>query len=221
MSPSAVVVFAGPSMHGADAAGRALLERCDVWAPAGRGDVLRALSTQPRALVLIDGYFHRVPAVTHQELLYALDAGVPVFGAASMGALRAAELERFGMTGVGRIFAAYRDGVVAATMRWRCMRPPVWLCAVRVALVECVWRSNRFSRGSRRNLWAVPRPSRRWRSRNGLGDVARAPRSARLAGVARGELETVSVKREDGLAAIAEALGASVTRFPGVRRRGI
>ena len=37
-------------------------------------------------------------------------AGTQVFGAASMGALRAAELAPFGMIGVGAIFAAYRDG---------------------------------------------------------------------------------------------------------------
>jgi hypothetical protein len=36
--------------------------------------------------------------------------GVHVFGSASMGALRAAELHPFGMRGVGRIFEVYRDG---------------------------------------------------------------------------------------------------------------
>ena len=38
--------------------------------------------------------------------------GAPVFGAASMGALRGAELEPYGMEGVGAIFTAYRDGVL-------------------------------------------------------------------------------------------------------------
>ena len=33
-----------------------------------------------------------------------------MFGAASVGALRAVELERYGMRGVGEIFRAYRDG---------------------------------------------------------------------------------------------------------------
>jgi hypothetical protein len=36
--------------------------------------------------------------------------GIHVFGSASMGALRAAELASFGMRGVGRIFEAYRTG---------------------------------------------------------------------------------------------------------------
>jgi hypothetical protein len=39
-----------------------------------------------------------------------MDQGIQVFGSASMGALRAAELHHFGMQGVGRIFEAYRDG---------------------------------------------------------------------------------------------------------------
>ena len=39
-----------------------------------------------------------------------MSQGVHVYGAASIGALRAAELAQFGMRGVGVIFAAYRDG---------------------------------------------------------------------------------------------------------------
>ena len=59
---------------------------------------------------MIDGYFERVPAVWHKEILWALSRGIHVFGAASMGALRAAELYPFGMIGVGAIFEAFRDG---------------------------------------------------------------------------------------------------------------
>ena len=68
----------------------------------------------PRAIGLIDGVFERVLPVWHKEILWALARGVHVFGAASMGALRAAELHAFGMVGVGRIFAAYRDGELEA-----------------------------------------------------------------------------------------------------------
>jgi hypothetical protein len=38
--------------------------------------------------------------------------GIHVFGAASIGALRAAELDTFGMRGIGQIYEAYRDGVL-------------------------------------------------------------------------------------------------------------
>src|SRR5262249_28119281 len=41
-----------------------------------------------------------------------MSAGIHVFGASSMGALRAAELHQFGMEGVGQIFEAYRDGTI-------------------------------------------------------------------------------------------------------------
>src|SRR5262249_5184466 len=60
----------------------------------------------------LDGYYFTVPSVAHKEVLYALDAGVRVIGAASLGALRAAELAPFGMIGVGTVFDWYRSGVI-------------------------------------------------------------------------------------------------------------
>ena len=39
--------------------------------------------------------------------------GIHVYGSASIGALRAAELQSFGMIGIGRIFEAFRDGILA------------------------------------------------------------------------------------------------------------
>src|SRR4029077_1176541 len=41
---------------------------------------------------------------------WAMSQGIHVFGAASIGALRAAELADFGMVGIGRIFADFREG---------------------------------------------------------------------------------------------------------------
>lgn len=103
------VVFLGPSLARGDAA--ALLE-ADYRGPAAAGDILRAVRTRPSAIVLIDGVFARVPAVWHKELLHALDEGIPVYGAASMGALRAAELRDFGMVGVGSIYARYASAAL-------------------------------------------------------------------------------------------------------------
>jgi hypothetical protein len=82
---------------------------CEVRAPARQGDVWRALVDRPRALVLIDGVFEAQPSVWHHELRAAIAAGVVVFGASSMGALRAAELSAEGMIGIGAIFRSYRD----------------------------------------------------------------------------------------------------------------
>ncbi|MDF1931900.1 TfuA-like protein [Legionella pneumophila] len=44
-----------------------------------------------------------------RKILTALDYGLEVFGAASMGALRAAELDAFGMKGYGRIYEMYKN----------------------------------------------------------------------------------------------------------------
>src|ERR1700745_3074106 len=72
--------------------------------PVSQGDVYRAARSRPRAIGIIDGYFSGAPSVWHKEILWALSRGIAVFGSASMGALRAAELHPFGMRGVGRIF---------------------------------------------------------------------------------------------------------------------
>jgi hypothetical protein len=102
------VVFLGPSLAGAEA--REILD-ARYLPPARRGDILAAVRThRPEVVALIDGYFEQVPSVWHKEILWALDRGVRVCGAASMGALRAAELAQFGMTGAGRVFEAYRSG---------------------------------------------------------------------------------------------------------------
>ena len=112
-----VVAFAGPSLHRelAGAGGpdwSALERRVELRPPARRGDLLAAAAEGPDVLVLLDGYYCTVPAVLHKEVLYALAAGIRVLGAASMGALRAAELAPFGMEGIGRVFEWYRDGVL-------------------------------------------------------------------------------------------------------------
>ena len=104
-----VVVFLGPSLPAAEA--RAL-GPCRVLPPARAGDLLAVLPERPLAVALVDGVFEAVPSVWQHELLAAQAAGVQVFGGASMGALRAAGLSPFGVVGVGRIFAAYRDGAL-------------------------------------------------------------------------------------------------------------
>lgn len=79
--------------------------------PIKQGDLLRALRDhEPDLVLIVDGYFEQVPAVWHKEILWALQQGVNVVGAASMGALRAAELQQFGMQGVGKVFQAYSSG---------------------------------------------------------------------------------------------------------------
>jgi hypothetical protein len=84
----------------------------DVYGPASLGSVFRATKRGYKKIILIDGYFGNVPSVWHKEILYAISEGVDVSGAASIGALRAAELFRFGMKGFGIIFRLYRRGIL-------------------------------------------------------------------------------------------------------------
>jgi hypothetical protein len=103
------VVFLGPSLNVEIAKQYLPAVYCG---PAAQGDVLRVLPRRPRLIGIIDGYFETVPAVWHKEILHAMSVGVHVLGAASMGALRAAELEPFGMVGVGQVFEWYRSGAI-------------------------------------------------------------------------------------------------------------
>jgi hypothetical protein len=102
-----VYIFTGPTLSAED--GAAELDASFV-PPAAQGDVYRASLDRPRAIGIIDGYFERIPSVWHKEILWAMSQGIHVFGASSMGALRAAELEPFGMEGVGAVFEAFKRG---------------------------------------------------------------------------------------------------------------
>ncbi|MGC4067141.1 MAG: TfuA-like protein [Polyangiaceae bacterium] len=103
-----IYVFVGPTLD-VDQARKHL--QAHYLPPVARGDVYRVALRKPFAIGIIDGYFSEAPAVWHKEILWAMAQGIHVFGASSMGALRAAELSPFGMCGVGRIFEAFRDGV--------------------------------------------------------------------------------------------------------------
>ncbi|ASY72152.1 antibiotic resistance protein [Sinorhizobium fredii USDA 205] len=98
------IVFVGPTVPDATKlAGDALAIR----PPATQGDILRAVYDGAAVIGLIDGNFEYVAPVWHKEILLALSQGVTVVGAASMGALRAAECAAFGMVGIGEIFRQY------------------------------------------------------------------------------------------------------------------
>lgn len=100
------ILFAGPSLYGADYNRTGL----DVRPPARQGDLHRAVLDGATAIGLVDGVFGFVPSVWHKEILFALKAGAHVLGAASLGALRAAECADFGMEPVGAIALSYLDG---------------------------------------------------------------------------------------------------------------
>ncbi|OLP52714.1 antibiotic resistance protein [Rhizobium rhizosphaerae] len=102
------LLFVGPTLPDAPRLGLKL----DLRAPVLQGDVYRAVEEGASVIGLIDGGFEYTAPVWHKEILYALSKGVRVLGAASMGALRAAECHGFGMIGIGEIFRSYRDGLL-------------------------------------------------------------------------------------------------------------
>ncbi|MGW4984038.1 TfuA-like protein [Streptomyces mirabilis] len=78
------------------------------------GDLFDDAIADTDTVVIIDGLYHQTAALRHKEILATLARGVHVLGAASIGALRAAELHRFGMRGVGAIFRRYLSGELTA-----------------------------------------------------------------------------------------------------------
>ncbi|MGH8929961.1 MAG: TfuA-like protein [Egibacteraceae bacterium] len=102
------VIFLGPSLPLAEAQ-QILPAR--YLPPARQADLLSvAVNFRPDVIGLIDGMFMQALSVWHKEILYALEQGIRVYGASSMGALRAAETAPMGMVGVGEIYRMYATG---------------------------------------------------------------------------------------------------------------
>ncbi|MFJ7305184.1 TfuA-like protein [Streptomyces sp. NPDC099088] len=105
-------LFVGPSLP--QPIREAYAANAVVLPPVAAGELPALQASAGDTVAIIDGFFYRRPAVRHKEILDLLNSGVRVFGAASMGALRAAELAAFGMQGHGRIFTDYHTGVICA-----------------------------------------------------------------------------------------------------------
>lgn len=103
-------LFVGPTGYGVNIdlftrAGEVLL-----LPPVRRGDIDRLRSSMKATTICIcDGEFHQYPAVGHAEIRDAILAGWEVWGICSMGAIRAAEMECYGMRGYGDVFEEYRS----------------------------------------------------------------------------------------------------------------
>lgn len=235
------VVFAGPSIAGTtfsgappgdDADQAAELDPgpapIDLRRPAAAGDILDAAEADAPVIALIDGYFDRVPAPWHKEILIALDAGIPVVGGASLGALRAAELDVYGMVGVGWVYEQFASGVlldddevaVAHGVEGGELRP------FSDAMVDIRWslaralEESRLDRGEHDRLIELAK-GRFYIERSFLQLRADA-RSAELGCAGDVELwqwlgdPERSIKRMDACAVIAEAIAAVGTTPPGL-----
>jgi len=148
-----VVIFLGPSLPPSEA--EEFLSSSDssrvlYCPPIKRGDITALLAgrypfvsehplTQPlspRIIGIIDGLFLETAAVGHREILSALRAGITVIGSSSMGALRAFELESFGMIGIGDIFHLYRSGTIESDDEVALVCDPVFYTSLSEPLVH-------------------------------------------------------------------------------------
>lgn len=105
--PMKTIVFAGPSL--AEARLRCLSTATHA-PPIKRGD-LAAVGGYD-VIIILDGEFGQSDAVSPKEILAIIEKGKTVIGAASMGALRASELDRSGMIGVGWVYDYFRRQAV-------------------------------------------------------------------------------------------------------------
>jgi hypothetical protein len=99
------IVYLGPSLPRCEAAQHLNARYCP---PIKRGNLTQTKEYNP--IVIIDGEFYQSLSVSPKEILELADRGKTVIGAASMGALRAAELYPFGVQGVGWVYDGYRSG---------------------------------------------------------------------------------------------------------------
>jgi TfuA protein len=104
------VIFLGPTLSIEKA--KEILD-ADYRLPAKKGDLLRLIPSPVKFVGLIDGYFLQDYPPTPIEVYNLLrKKNVKVFGSSSLGALRAVELKKFGMIGIGKIFNLYLNGII-------------------------------------------------------------------------------------------------------------
>jgi hypothetical protein len=130
------VVFLGPSINSREAATYLAAE---YRPPIRRGDLPRVIADGAQMIGIVDGEFGQSLAVSVMEICAGLKRGVKIWGAASMGALRAAECRSAGMVGVGWIFQNYVDGILRADDEVALLFDPQNYRATTIPLVNIRW----------------------------------------------------------------------------------
>ena len=108
------IVYLGPTLNREEAS--KILD-ADYRDPAKKGDFLRLShsSDEKKYVGFIDGVFlHDYPPSPIEVYHLATRKNIELIGAASLGALRAVELEKFGMKGIGKIFQLFKNGILNA-----------------------------------------------------------------------------------------------------------
>lgn len=108
------IVYLGPTLKREEAI--RILD-ADYRDPAKKGDFLMLSrdSDEKKYVGFVDGVFlHDYPPSPIEVYHLATRKNIELIGASSLGALRAVELEKFGMKGIGKIFQLYKNGIINA-----------------------------------------------------------------------------------------------------------
>lgn len=108
------IVYLGPTLSREEAI--KILD-ADYRDPAKKGDFLMLSrdSDEKKYVGFVDGVFlHDYPPSPIEVYHLATRKNIELIGASSLGALRAVELEKFGMKGIGKIFQLYKNGIIDA-----------------------------------------------------------------------------------------------------------
>jgi hypothetical protein len=161
-------------------------------------------------LLLIDGFVLHDPPPSSKEITAAMKRGIPVYGAASVGALLAVKLRNVGMIGRGWVFESYLDGTIIGCAEVLISMIPETFKPLTVPLVNIRYALSRLS-----PLYGITAATQH----SILGSVSaicfeeRTPASVRevfvRAGVADSLIEQVlapafDIKKRDGIALIEE-----------------
>ena len=125
------VVFTGLSVSQAEA--RALVN-AEICPPVRSGDLDRL--RDGKSVAIIDGVLKPEPVLSVGEIRRALQRGMKIRGAASLGALRAHQTHRDGMEGSGWVYQAYVSGHIEGTDEIKVLYDPFSHRPVTVPLVN-------------------------------------------------------------------------------------
>jgi hypothetical protein len=214
------VVYVGPSIDVAEAA--TILPWAEFRPPVRAGDLYVAWNQGASVLLVIDGQFLQEDALPPREVVDVAQDGALLYGASSMGALRAAECWPVGVRGVGVVYRLFRTGrlisdeeVAVATDATRGFR------ATSVALVNVRYAVRKAARAGlldRPAADAIVASARRlfYTDRTWATVLAGADRAgdARLAEFCAGK----DLKREDALRLL-RTVRAALPRIEGTKRR--
>jgi ribosomal protein S12 methylthiotransferase accessory factor len=210
-----LAVFAGPSLPPPD---RRAFEGVTYLPPASRGDVLQAARDYD-AVLLIDGVFHHDLAPSPKEC-YDATRHAMMFGASSMGALRAAECAPFGFLPLGAIARWYANGAIDGDDEVAVLTHPQTHAALTVPLVNVRFAA-RFAH--RRGMlsraqcgeWIEAARGVYYMDRNWIDVLDAAPDAVRAVLLER-NLAAFDLKRIDAVSALQTVLRM---RARGIERR--